>query len=54
MPYIDEKAGIYAEDIKCPHCKWKGTENDLEMDLYESHASRMPIASLCPNCKNEI
>ena len=42
------------EKVKCPHCEWEGTEDDLEMDFYEEYESIMPIASLCPKCKNWV
>ena len=41
------------EEITCK-CGWSGTEDDLEMDYYEEFESVMPLASLCPSCRNEI
>ena len=41
------------EKLKCP-CGWEGTEDELEIDFYESHTSSMPLGSNCPKCKNEV
>lgn len=52
MPYINEEQGIYAEDVTCPVCGWKGTEDDLEIDYYDSHTNANAIATCCPVCRN--
>jgi len=46
--------GILDEVIQCSHCKEKFNESELETDYYEEFASSMPIASICPKCKNDV
>lgn len=44
---------VFYEDVTCDVCGWKGTEDQLETDFYESYNSSMPLSTLCPDCGND-